>query len=47
MTILNPAPAIECGAELLDLVDILILNESELGLLAKNRASRKRTIPRA
>ena len=35
MTILNPAPAIECGAELLDLVDILILNESELGLLAK------------
>jgi ribokinase len=34
-TILNPAPAIECGAELLDLVDILILNESELGLLAK------------
>ena len=34
-TILNPAPAIECGAELLGLVDILILNESELGLLAK------------
>ena len=34
-TILNPAPAIECGTELLDLVDILILNESELGLLAK------------
>jgi ribokinase len=34
-TILNPAPAIECGAELLDLVDILILNESELGFLAK------------
>ncbi len=34
-TILNPAPAIEFGAELLDLVDILILNETELGLLAK------------
>jgi ribokinase len=34
-TILNPAPALEFGRELLDLVDILILNESELGLLAK------------
>jgi ribokinase len=34
-TILNPAPAIEFGAELLDLVDILILNESELGYLTK------------
>jgi ribokinase len=34
-TILNPAPAIECDRELLDLVDILILNESELGLLVK------------
>jgi ribokinase len=34
-TILNPAPAIEFDAELLDLVDVLILNESELGLLAK------------
>ena len=34
-TILNPAPAVEFGRELLDLVDILILNESELGLLAK------------
>jgi ribokinase len=33
-TILNPAPAIAVNAELLDLVDILILNESELGLLA-------------
>jgi ribokinase len=32
-TILNPAPAIKIGHELLDLVDILILNESELGLL--------------
>jgi ribokinase len=32
-TILNPAPAIECGVELLELVDILILNETELGFL--------------
>ena len=34
-TILNPAPAMRFGPELLDLVDILILNETELGLLAK------------
>lgn len=34
-TILNPAPAVEFTSGLLDLVDILILNESELGLLAK------------
>jgi ribokinase len=34
-TILNPAPATAVGAEMLDLVDILILNESELGLLAQ------------
>jgi ribokinase len=34
-TILNPAPATAFGAELLDLVDILILNETELGLLTK------------
>ena len=33
-TVLNPAPAIEFGRELLDLVDILILNETELGFLA-------------
>ncbi len=33
--ILNPAPAIEFGRDLLDLVDILILNETELALLAK------------
>ena len=32
-TILNPAPAIKFGPELLDLVDILILNETELGFL--------------
>jgi ribokinase len=36
-TILNPAPAIEFGRKLLDLVDILILNETELGLLAKTK----------
>ncbi|WP_225678056.1 ribokinase [Bradyrhizobium hereditatis] len=34
-TILNPAPALPCGPDLLDLVDILILNETELGLLAQ------------
>jgi ribokinase len=34
-TILNPAPAIEVERDLLDLADILVLNESELGLLAK------------
>ena len=33
-TILNPAPALPFDRELLDLVDILILNESELGFLA-------------
>jgi ribokinase len=34
-TILNPAPAIKFGRELLDLVDILILNETELGFLTE------------
>src|SRR5450432_1568624 len=34
-TILNPAPAKEFDRELLDLIDILILNETELGLLVK------------
>jgi ribokinase len=34
-TILNPAPAKQFSRELLDLVDILILNESELGFLTK------------
>jgi ribokinase len=34
-TILNPAPARVVGAELLGLVDILVLNQTELGLLAK------------
>jgi ribokinase len=32
-TILNPAPAIRFGQELLDLVDVLVLNETELGFL--------------
>jgi ribokinase len=35
MTILNPAPALPFNRELLDLVDILVLNETELGFLAK------------
>jgi ribokinase len=34
-TILNPAPATEFSRDLLDLADILILNETELGLLTK------------
>jgi len=34
-TILNPAPATQFDDEMLDLVDILILNETELGFLAK------------
>lgn len=33
-TILNPAPALPFAKELLDLVDILILNETELGFLS-------------
>ena len=33
-TVLNPAPARPCDSGLLDLVDILILNETELGVLA-------------
>lgn len=35
-TILNPAPALPCDPALLDLVDILILNETELGLLTQS-----------
>jgi ribokinase len=35
ITILNPAPAIEFDAAMLDLVDILILNETELSQLTK------------
>src|SRR5260370_36353833 len=34
-TILNPAPALAFDRKLLDLVNILVLNETELGLLAK------------
>jgi ribokinase len=34
-TILNPAPAVPFDRALLDLVDILILNETELGFLTK------------
>lgn len=34
-TILNPAPAIDFDHELLDLVDILVLNETELAMLAR------------
>jgi ribokinase len=34
-TILNPAPAQEFDRDLLDLVEVLVLNETELGLLAK------------
>jgi ribokinase len=38
-TILNPAPARPIDAELLGLVDILVLNETELGLLSGKRLS--------
>src|SRR5712671_2000856 len=34
-TILNPAPATKFGQDLLDLVDVLVLNETELGFLTK------------
>jgi ribokinase len=37
LTILNPAPAQPCDTDLLDLVDILVLNETELGLLANTK----------
>jgi ribokinase len=38
-TILNPAPMMEFDRELLDLVDILILNETELGVLTNTELS--------
>jgi ribokinase len=38
-TILNPAPAMKFGRGLFDIVDILILNETELGLLAGTELS--------
>jgi ribokinase len=37
VTILNPAPARDADPALLDLADILILNESELGLLTRSK----------
>jgi ribokinase len=36
ITILNPAPAVEFDDGLLDLVDVLILNETELSLFSKS-----------
>lgn len=38
-TVLNPAPMKQADAALLDLVDILILNETELGLLTSTELS--------
>ncbi len=35
-TMLNPAPALKFDGELLDLVDVLVVNESELGVLTGN-----------
>ena len=35
-TILNPAPAIACRPALLDLVDVLVLNETELGFFTND-----------
>lgn len=39
MTLLNPAPAQKFSRELLELVDILVLNETELGFLAGTELS--------
>jgi ribokinase len=39
MTLLNPAPAQRFGRELLELIDILVLNETELGFLAETELS--------
>jgi ribokinase len=36
LTVLNPAPALKFDGELLDLVDVLVVNESELGVLTGN-----------
>ena len=38
-TLLNPAPAQTFGRDLLELVDVLVLNETELGLLAGTELS--------
>jgi ribokinase len=46
LTILNPAPARACDPELLDLVDILVLNETELGVLANTRVGEDDDISR-
>ena len=46
LTILNPAPARACDSELLDLVDILVLNETELGLLANTKLDEDEEIAR-
>jgi ribokinase len=45
-TILNPAPAIEFDRQLLDFVDILILNETELGFLTKTELRDSDDYPR-
>jgi ribokinase len=45
-TILNPAPAVEFDRQLLDLVDILILNETELGFLTKTELRDTHDYPR-
>jgi ribokinase len=39
MTVLNPAPAMNVSRDLLGLVDVLVLNETELGLLAGTELS--------
>lgn len=39
ITLLNPAPAQQMSSELLELVDILVLNETELGFLAGTELS--------
>ena len=45
-TILNPAPAIEFDRQMLDLVDILILNETELGFLTRTELRDSDDYPR-
>jgi ribokinase len=46
VTILNPAPMVAFDRELLDLVDILILNETELGVLTNTELSDTDDLPR-
>jgi ribokinase len=45
-TILNPAPAIEFDRQMLDLVNILILNETELGFLTRTELRDSDDYPR-